>query len=175
MIAESTQVCLTLESVIDRPNSSRWTFSHSTVEEGFRNLFIYLFIPLPGQMMKALRSTIPVQISPLLGKRIGNKDSENQDKGWKTRGKVQAISKQGLLFLRSPAAWNTWEFYHQRWVRLHHVPSQSLCLSAGGKVREGDSGQLSPPQSSDSGTFKMERVRLALTWTDNSIVQCMGG
>lgn len=60
--------------------------------------------------MKALRSNIPVQISQLPRKRTGNKDGENKDKGWKTRGKFQIISNQELLFLRSPAAWNTWDF-----------------------------------------------------------------
>lgn len=95
MIVESTAACLTLKSVPDRFNSGRWRFPQSTVEERFGNFFL----AHPGQTMKALSSNIPIQISHLLRKRAGSKDSENKDKGWKTRGKVQSISTVFLLII----------------------------------------------------------------------------
>lgn len=69
--------------------------------------------------------------------------------------------------------WNIWDCYHQQWVKLYHVSSQSLCLSAEGRAEGGDSGQLYPLQSSDSVTIQMERGKLASPRTENSIVQWM--
>lgn len=39
----------------------------------FEFLKFFVFPPLPGQIMKALRRNIPVQIPQLLGKSIGNR------------------------------------------------------------------------------------------------------
>jgi len=121
---------------------------------GFFFIYLLIYSPLPGQIMEVLRSNISIQISPLLGKKTGNKHSENKDKGWETREKVQTMSNQGLLFLRSPAAWNARDFCHQQWAKSYHVSSQCPCLGAGGRVRVGGSGQLSPLQSSGSVTIK---------------------
>lgn len=85
---------------------------------GILEFWNFFYLSTPPQIMKVLKSNIPVQISQLLRKRIGNKDSEYKDKGWKTRGKVQTTSNQELFSLRGPAAGNTQDCCHQQRAQI---------------------------------------------------------